>query len=711
MKTNKIAKVLFLLPFYLFTFLPFIQAQDINELSVKDVNGMRGKTISVPVYLNNTSEIAALQFDITLPAGSQVQYDSTTVAVNRRADHIISGQSRGSYTHRFMLYSPTNEVLRGNSGKLCDIVFKIWTGLEDEQSYDIKLSNVVMSDKQGRDVFTNSVDAKLTLTTYPDFEVSGLTVSKADITPGGEVTFAWVVKNIGETAATGGWKENFYLTGSNNTELFIGSNSFESTGMAPGASVNRSMTITLPDVLSIEGDVNLRVNIKGNSDSGERSEAEWNNTATTATGVTMKKTMQLVMPTAAIGENKGKNVRLQLTRSGSRSTEETFNLSCDKPDRLSVPETVTISRNQSATAFYVNVVDNSIYNNEDSVVTITATADGYTSATGQLIIEDNEYPDMQLTASKTELNEGDTFQLTVTLPKAAKTDTEIKFTAETPKRFNMPASVVIAKGQASASIDVEVIDNNTPELQLTTAFFATAEKYNKAEQLVIVNDNDMPELELILSPSQVSEGAGLSSVKARLLRKTHTDSDITIVLSDDSNGDIYYSQKRFTMKAGVTTAEFAIGAIDNAQKEGDRTVNITAGVWVSSCSCAATGTTLGASTTPLTILDDDGPTLTIQSSSSSLLEGKENATTLTITRNTGTSGTTVVTISSDRDGDLTYNHTATIADGQTSVTVPVSVKKNDIANDERTVVFTVAADGYTQGTCWALLLRSLPLTI
>ena len=87
--------------------------------------------------------------------------------------------------------------------------------------------------------------------------------------------------------------------------------------------MNRSMTITLPDVLSIEGDVNLRVNIKGNSDSGERSEAEWNNTATTATGVTMKKTMQLVMPTAAIGENKGKNVRLQLRPSTSAATNLT----------------------------------------------------------------------------------------------------------------------------------------------------------------------------------------------------------------------------------------------------------------------------------------------------------------------------------------------------------------------------------------------------
>lgn len=335
-------------------------------------------------------------------------------------------------------------------------------------------------------------------------------------------------------------------------------------------------------------------------------------------------------------------MRLQLNRSGSRSTEETFALSCDKPGRLTLPESVTISRNQSSAAFYVNVADNNIYDNEDSVVVITASGTGYTPVSGRLIIEDDEYPDMQLTSSKTTLNEGETFQLTVTLPKAAKVDTEVMFTAETPKRFNMPSSVTIAKGQTNASIAVSVIDNNQPELQLSTAFFATAEKYNKAEQLVIVNDNDMPELELVLSPSQISEGAGPTSVMAKLLRKTHADSEITIVLSDDSNGDIYYSQKRFTLKAGVTTAEFAIGAIDNAQKEGDRTVNITAGVWVNSCNCAATGTTLGASTTSLTILDDDGPTLTVQSSSSSLLEGKDNATTLTITRNTGTSGITIV---------------------------------------------------------------------
>ena len=213
----------------------------------------------------------------------------------------------------------------------------------------------------------------------------------------------------------------------------------------------------------------------------------------------------------------------------------------------------------------------------------------------------------------------------------------------------------------------------------------------------------MPELELVLSPTQISEGAGPTAIMAKLLRRSHADSDIVIVMSDDSQGDIYYSQKRFTMKAGVTTAEFALGVVDNAQKEGDRTVNISAGVYVSSCNCAASGSTIGASSVAVNILDDDGPTLSVTSSSSSLLEGKTDATVLTIRRNTGTTGTTNVSITSDQDSSLSYNHTATIADGQESTTIPVSVLKNEVSNDERTVVFTVTADGYTQGTCWALI--------
>ncbi|MBR0045296.1 MAG: hypothetical protein IJP75_00180 [Bacteroidaceae bacterium] len=686
------------------------QAQDFNEISVKDVNGMRGKIVSVPVYLTNTQEVTAVQFDITMPSGSQVYLDSTQVADNRRVDHVISGYNKGSYRYRFMFYSPTNQALLGNTGRLCNIVFKVSTYLDDTQTYDFKLSNIVMSDLQGNPIEVTSQDGHLTLQSYPDFEVSNLTVTKSNMVPGGTMTLAWTVKNIGETASTGGWKENFYLTNDEGTQVTVGSNSFENTGLAPGASIQRSIEVTLPEVLGIDGNVKAKVAIKGNSDAGERSEQEWNNSATAETGLNLSKQLTLTMPAKAIAENYRYNVSCQISRSGNRSTEETFTLTCNKPDRLEVPATVTIGRGSSAANFYVKVKDNTVYNEEDSVVIITVTGTGYTAATGRFIIEDNEYPQMQLTTSKQAVTEGEKFTLTVTLPKAATTDTQINFACDDAKRFNFPASVIIAKGKKTATIEVEAIDNEKAELELTTAFYATAEKYEKAQVLMVLEDDDMPELEMTFSPTTITESAGLAAVKVKLVRKTLTDREVTIQMSDDSqNGDIYYAQKRFTLKKGVTTAEFAIGVVDNVEVDGDRTVNVTAGVWATSCNCSATGSEIGAATVALTILDDDGPSLSVASSSSSLLEGKENATTLTVRRNTGKSGTTIVTITSDREEDLNYNHTVTIPDGQETATVSINAKKNSVADDERTVVFTVTSDGFTQGTCWALITdQSLP---
>ena len=686
------------------------QAQDINELSVRDVNGMRNKTVSVPVYLTNTQEVIAIQFDITMPSGSQVFFDSTEVAENRRVDHVISGYSKGSNKYRFMCYSPTKQALLGNSGRLCNIVFKVSNSLNDTQTYDITLSNIITSDVNANPIETTSQNAHLTLQSYPDFVVNDLRVTNANMVPGGSMTLSWTVKNIGETASTGGWKENFYLTNESGAQVSVGSNPFENSGLAPGTSVQRSFEVQLPQVLGIDGNVFAKVAIKGNSDSGERYEQEWNNSATVSTGLNLTREVSLTLPDKAIAEDYQHNVSCKITRSGNRNMEETFTLTCDKPNRLEVPATVTIGRNASAANFYVRVIDNDEYNDEDSVVVITASATGYTPATGRFVIEDNEFPQMQLTSSKEAVGEGESFTLTVTLPKAATQNVTVNFACDDAKRFDFPTSVTIAKGKKSATINVTAIDNDKAEMEQALAFYATAEKYEKAEVIISLEDNDMPELEMTFSPSTITESAGLAAVKVQLVRKTLTDRDVTIQMSDDSeNGEIYYSQKRFTMKAGVTTAEFAIGVVDNANVDGNRTINVTAGVWATACNCSVSGSDIGATTVSLTILDDDGPSLSVTSSSSSLLEGQQNATTLTIRRNTGTTGKTTVTITSDHDEDLEYNHTVTIPNGQETATVSINVKKNSVSGDERTVVFTVSSNGFTQGTCWALITdQSLP---
>lgn len=681
----------------------------VNELVIKDVSGMRGKLIYVPVYLNNTQEVTAVQFDVQLPIGSNLRSDSTRVVASRRADHVISGRYLGGTTYRYMLYSPTNKPLKGNTGKLCDVVFMASTVLDDGATYDLTLSNVVISDVSGNDVHTGMTGGTLSTVSYPDFEVSALTASGSNIAPGGMLTMSWTVKNIGETPSTGGWRENYYLVDDAGNEVFIGSDNYDNSGMAAGSSISRTATLTIPSVTGIDGQVRPKVSIKGNADSGERTENERNNSATAQSVLTLTKTLALTVPTAAVAENNGRNVRCQLIRSGNRSAAETFTLSTSHPSRLTVPSAVTIDAGQSGVVFYATVVDDAIYNNGDNTFTVTAAGNGYVSATAQLTVEDNEYPSLSLTASPSEVAEGETFSLTVSLPSVAQEDVTVSLTAEHPSRFTMPSEIVISKGSTSNSVEVTVNDNDRAEMQLSTAFYATATRYAKAEAVVLVNDNDMPELELTLSPTAISESAGPGAVMAKLVRKTLTDRAVTIMLSDDSGGDIYYSTRRIDMSAGTTTAEFSLGTVDNATVEGERTVTVTAGVYSSSCNCSAAGTVTGAAAATLRILDDDGAALTVRCSSSSLLEGRENAAMLTISRNTGSVGALTVAIGSDRDADLVYEHTVTIPDGAASVSVPVSVKANAVAGDERTVAFTVSSEGYTDGTCWALITdQSLP---
>lgn len=55
-----------------------------NTLSIPDVTVPAGKTISLPVNLDNTADIVAVQFTLTVPEGITVQPSS--VAMTERAD-------------------------------------------------------------------------------------------------------------------------------------------------------------------------------------------------------------------------------------------------------------------------------------------------------------------------------------------------------------------------------------------------------------------------------------------------------------------------------------------------------------------------------------------------------------------------------------------------------------------------------------------------
>ena len=258
-------------------------------------------------------------------------------------------------------------------------------------------------------------------------------------------------------------------------------------------------------------------------------------------------------------------------------------------------------------------------------------------------------------------------------------------------------------------MEVATVDDDTPDASLGTTFYATATDYNGGETVVLLHDNDLPEIELVLSPDTINESAGITAVKAILRRLTNSDKKATIKLSDDSDGNIRYSTPTITLEEGVKEAEFTIGVIDNNLTDGDRSYSITAAIFLTACNCSATGTNAGIVTTALTVLDNDGPSLTITSSKTTLLEGVSEATTLTISRNTDTAEPLTVSISTNNDEALDYAQSVTIPAGETSVTIPVSVKENDGQTEDYTLIFTATAPDHAKGTCWAMVSdRTLP---
>ena len=679
-------------------------AQDANILSIADVSGSMGSQVALPIHLSNTcNDIVALQFRLTLSNGLTLDTSSAQFGV-RTSNHAAVVQKNGN-SYVVMVFSSDNSVIAGNAGQLMTIVLNIPTGLTPGGEYPLTLSEVLLSNKAGENVLTSFNSGTLHIAEVTDFVVTDVqSTTEGDLAPGDAANVAWTVKNQGGLASTGGWSEQILLVGNNGRTVLLGT-VFHDEPLVAGATVSRQTDVLIPALPGIDGAANVQVKLLPNADSGEMTEYQANNTTLSSETVMLSKILKLTMPQTVV--EGGNTLKCVLTRSGSWVAAQTFNISVEGDARLGVPATVTIPRGQSSTTFYITINDDDIMNT-DSHFVIQASGNGYEPVTADLEMEDNEYPALTLTASKTDITEGETFQLTVKRNSSVAEPLTVMLTCESSKHFEFPTLLTIPAGESSTIVNVKAIDDADIYDVQSIAFVASAEQHAKAEVLVVLTDNDMPELQLVLKPQSVSENAGTNAVIGVLSRSGNLDSKVTLQLTDDSNGLLTYSSKTLTLKKGEREVKFGLGVTDDLLVNGDREVTMTAAIYVSSCNCYATGETSGSVSQKITVLDNDGPTLLITPSASVFLEGSENNS-LTISRNAYFDTALTVNISSDFDSMLSYDHTAVIEAGQTSVTIPVSVSSNDVEGDDHAFTFTVTADGFTKGTCWSMVSdQSLP---
>ncbi|MDE5975493.1 MAG: hypothetical protein K2G69_02980, partial [Muribaculaceae bacterium] len=581
---------------------------------------------------------------------------------------------------------------------------------QPESIFNVGLSHGVVYRLDGSQDAVATSDGRIKISPFPDtlpdsadFIISSVETDEADVMPGDMVSFRWSVENVGNLPAEGGWSEALFLTSKEGKRVMIGNAFYDGNALRPGETVSRSATVVIPSLPGLSGKLNAGVTLIPYLESDEALRLQANNTSVgSGYPVNLGKKLYLILP-QTLTEGEDTNIRGQLSRSGSWGESETFTLSTDiEDDRLVVPSTVIIPREQSAAWFQITLRANDMADPAKNMK-ITAEGGDYGKVEAVVGIIDSHLPEIELETEPDEAMEGEKVKMTATIPFPREEEVVLNLATSHSGRVSLPPAITIPAGSTSSSVEIEIKDNSIVDGHQNISISATAEGYDIGETYLLVIDDDMPALEMQLSPDEVSENAGALAVRGVVTRTSNIDKRVTLMLITESAGQIFFPRDKVVLEAGEKAVEFTVGVYDNNNVDGSRDVDVTAAVFISSCSCTSAGGQSGSVSKTLRILDDDGPSLTLLSTQSVVSEGGRNGIEVTVKRNADLDRAIEVKLSCDTPGSLTLPETVIIPQNCESATFTVKAPLNNETDDDRTVVVSANAVGYTPSNLWVMV--------
>ena len=653
-------------------------------LTMADIEAAAGKEVSVPVYLSNAEKVVGMQFDVELPYALT---SAITMSENRKDGHTVSRKAIGTNKYRVTVMSFSNNAIKGNSGLLLRLPMTVAAEAQADDTYPMTLSNIVVAKADGTNVAT-ATEHTATFTVQrvptPDLVVSEVAVETAHRTliPGDKLRVSYKVANQGNAETGAGWTENIYLVDVTGARTFVNKVTYNNTLTAETV-LNRYVEVDIPQVMRIDGDVTVYVELVDNKQTGELIADQGNNSAMSDDVCELAKLLFLTPDNAKISE--GSTRSYTLTRSGDWSMDESFTLSCEDEGILSFPTTITIKAGQSGVSFRVTAIDDKEVNTLLKTYLNVDAANGYEAARVGILLGDNDDYPLTLTADKATVTEGD--ELVLTVQRGGPLDEELKvnITCSQPSRMTTLRAITIPAGETTASANVKVRENLTPQSDVTVTYTAQKTDYQTAKASIQLIDGDRPNLTLKLSTDVVGESDGYGALMATVTRDGDLSENLNIFIDNSSNGEVYFDSDRYTISAGSSSVTFPIGVTDNSIIEGMRTYEVWAAVYLTDVK-KADETTKVIQTFDVT--DNDAHHLKMESRVAAIQEG--GRATVTLSHNDKESMEEVPVRLSVDDDAVTIPQTVTIAAGKTSVTFDVSVAVNEIAGDEHT--FTIKAE-------------------
>ena len=387
---------------------------------------------------------------------------------------------------------------------------------------------------------------------------------------------------------------------------------------------------------------------------------------------------------------------------------------------------ITIPAGQLSTTIDLSIVDDSLFENDESVVlTLGAPTNatlGATTVHTATITDNDTAPTVAFNAAAQSIGEaaGST-TASVTLSAASGLETIIPFTASgtaiDPDDYSDLdlGSLTIPAGQLSTTVDLSIVDDslfeNDETVVLTLGAPTNATLGATTVHTATITDNDTaPTVAFDAAAQSIGEAAGSTTASVTLSAASGLETIIPFTASGTAIDPDDYSDLdlgSLTIPAGQLSTTVDLSIVDDSLFENDETVVLTLG--------APTNATLGATTVhTATITDNDtAPTVAFDAAAQSIGEAA-GSTTASVTLSAASGLETIIpftasgtAIDPDDYSDLDLG-SLTIPAGQLSTTVDLSIVDDSLFENDETVVLTLGAP--TNATLGATTVHTATIT-
>ena len=142
---------------------------DPNSLAVADQSANCGKSVTIPIEMNNVDAITAFQFEVVLPEGITW---SNCKLTDRKEDHVLSAKKQANGIYVVTAISMGDENFSGNSGVVANLTLNV---ADDEVPglYRVQIRNIELTTEEGEAAHPIDVNATLTIKDFTMGDTNG----------------------------------------------------------------------------------------------------------------------------------------------------------------------------------------------------------------------------------------------------------------------------------------------------------------------------------------------------------------------------------------------------------------------------------------------------------------------------------------------------------------------------------------------------------